>query len=118
MSDIGKEAAPTLPPTLPGGVPWPKISIVTPSYNQGAYIEQTIRSVLEQDYPNIEHIVIDGASTDDTKSILERYRDTLAHVISEPDRGQSHALNKGFSLATDGSQRVPRPGASSPPSLG
>jgi glycosyltransferase involved in cell wall biosynthesis len=89
-----------LPPTLPDGSPWPKISIVTPSFNQGAYIEETLLSVLHQGYPNVEHIVIDGASTDETPSILARYRDRLAHVFSEPDNGQSHAINKGMAHAT------------------
>ncbi len=89
-----------LPLTLPGGKPWPKISIVTATRNQGQYIEETILSVLNQGYPNVEHIVIDGASTDETPSILERYRDKLALVISEPDDGQSNAINKGMSKAT------------------
>jgi glycosyltransferase involved in cell wall biosynthesis len=88
-----------LPPTLPSGKPWPKISIVTPTLNQGKYIEETILSVLHQDYPNVEHIIVDGASTDETPSILERYRDKLALVISEPDNGQSDAINKGMSKA-------------------
>ncbi len=89
-----------LPPTLPGGEPWPRISIVTPSFNQGRYIEQTIQSVMQQGYPDVEHIVIDGGSTDETLAILDKYRASLAHVVSEPDRGQSHALNKGFARAT------------------
>jgi glycosyltransferase involved in cell wall biosynthesis len=85
---------------LPDGKPWPKISIVTPSFNQGRYIEETIQSVLTQGYPNVEHIVIDGGSTDETLDVLERYRSKLAHFVSESDRGQSHAINKGFALAT------------------
>lgn len=76
----------------------PLVSIVTPSLNQGAYIEDAIRSVLEQDYARIEHIVVDGGSDDGTVETLERY-DHL-HWVSEPDRGQAHALNKGFRLAT------------------
>ena len=76
----------------------PLVSIVTPSYNQGHFIEETIRSVLFQDYDNIEYIVIDGGSTDDTLDILHRYEGQLTW-ISEPDKGQSHAINKGFKMA-------------------
>lgn len=89
-----------LPPTMPSGRPWPKISIITPSYNQGNYIEETIRSVLLQSYPNLEYIVVDGGSTDDTVKILKRYQAEISTCISEPDNGQSHALNKGFRLAS------------------
>ena len=79
---------------------WPRISIVTPSYNQGAFIEETIRSVLLQGYPDVEYIVIDGASTDESRSIIERYSPWLAYWVSEQDRGQSHAINKGLSRCT------------------
>jgi glycosyltransferase involved in cell wall biosynthesis len=89
-----------LPLLMPSGKPWPKISIVTPSFNQGAYIEQTLLSVINQGYPHVEHIVVDGSSTDDTLQTLDRYRDRLAHVISEPDNGQGHAINKGMACAT------------------
>src|SRR5215831_8727039 len=89
-----------LPKTLPGAVPWPKISIVTPSFNQGRYLEETILSVLNQRYPNVEHIVIDGGSSDETPRILDRYRDRLTFAVSEPDNGQSHAINKGMAKAT------------------
>lgn len=76
----------------------PRITIVTPSYNQGAYIAETIDSVLAQDYPNLEHIVMDGGSTDRTLEILKRY--PHLKVVSEPDGGQADAINKGFLMAT------------------
>lgn len=79
---------------------WPKITVVSPSYNQGAYLEETIRSVLLQNYPNIEYIVIDGKSNDNSVEILEKYQSVLSYFESEKDRGQSHAINKGFSLAS------------------
>jgi glycosyltransferase involved in cell wall biosynthesis len=78
----------------------PKITIVTPSYNQAAFIEATLVSVLEQKYPNLEYIVIDGGSTDGSVEIIERYSNQLAYWVSEPDRGQTDALIKGFSQAT------------------
>ena len=80
--------------------PWPKISIVAVSFNQAQYLEASIRSVLDQNYPNLEYIVVDGGSTDGSVDIIERYRDRCDIVIIEPDRGQSDALNKGFSRAT------------------
>jgi glycosyltransferase involved in cell wall biosynthesis len=76
----------------------PLVTIITPSFNQAKYIVETIESVLSQDYPSIEYIVIDGGSTDGTPDILKRYSGTLTW-ISEPDKGQSHALNKGLRLA-------------------
>lgn len=79
---------------------WPKISIITPSFNQGEYIEQTILSVLDQNYPNLEFIVIDGGSTDQTIGILRKYEEHITYWISEPDRGQSHAINKGLEKCT------------------
>jgi glycosyltransferase involved in cell wall biosynthesis len=77
-----------------------KVSIITPSFKQARFIESTIRSVLEQDYPNIEYIVIDGGSQDGTLEILQKYADRLAAWVSEPDHGQTDAINKGFSQAT------------------
>jgi glycosyltransferase involved in cell wall biosynthesis len=80
--------------------PWPRITVVTPSYNQAEFLEQAIRSVLLQEYPNLEYIVVDGGSTDGSVGILERYSPWLDHWVSEPDRGQAHALNKGFARST------------------
>jgi len=81
------------------GFSWPLVTIVTPSFNQGGFIEETIRSVLLQDYPNLEYLVIDGASTDDTVQTLKKYEPWLSQWVSEPDRGQTHAINKGFRRA-------------------
>lgn len=74
----------------------PKISIVTPSFNQGQYIEQTIRSILLQNYPNLEYIIIDGESSDNTLDIIRQYEQWINHWGSEKDRGQTHAVNKGI----------------------
>ncbi|WP_216913044.1 MULTISPECIES: glycosyltransferase family 2 protein [unclassified Synechococcus] len=78
----------------------PLFSIVIPTLNQGAYIEDTLLSILWQGYDNVEIIVVDGGSTDDTPAVLERYRPWISVLISEPDRGQSDAINKGFRRAS------------------
>ena len=78
----------------------PKISIVTPSFNQGQYIEQTICSVLDQQYPNLEFLIIDGGSTDNTVEVIKKYEKYISYWESIPDRGQTHAINKGYSRCT------------------
>lgn len=122
MNSSTREDLPTLdslpdPPVEKTGWPWteqddslsetrssseprPKISIVTPSYNQGQFIEETLRSVLLQRYPNLEYIVIDGGSTDETIDVIEKYAPWIDHWVSAPDEGQSHAINKGLARSS------------------
>jgi glycosyltransferase involved in cell wall biosynthesis len=78
----------------------PKISIVTCSFEQGRYLDATIRSVLDQDYPSTEYIIIDGGSKDDSVEVIRRHEQRLAYWVSEPDKGQTDALVKGFKRAT------------------
>jgi len=80
----------------PVGKPYPRISIVTPSYNQGLFLEETIRSVLLQGYPDLEYIVIDGGSTDGSVEVIRKYEPWITYWTSEPDSGQSAAINKGI----------------------
>ena len=78
----------------------PRISVVTPSFNQGQFLERTIRSVLDQGYPNLEYIVMDGGSADDSRSIIERHADRIDYWQSKPDGGQTAAINAGWRRAT------------------
>jgi glycosyltransferase involved in cell wall biosynthesis len=78
----------------------PKISIITPSYNQGHFIEETITSVLDQGYPNLEYIIMDGGSQDNTVEVIKKYQKYISYWVSEKDNGQSDAINKGFKKAT------------------
>jgi glycosyltransferase involved in cell wall biosynthesis len=79
---------------------WPKISIITPSFNQGKFIEETILSVINQEYPNLEYIIIDGKSNDQTLDIIKKYENYISFWVSEKDKGQSDAINKGFRKAS------------------
>src|SRR5258705_13890062 len=85
--------------TLAVAVP-PKLTIITPSFNQASSLEATIRSVLDQGYENLEYFVVDGGSSDGSVEVIERYADRLAWWTSEPDHGQTDALNKGLRRAT------------------
>jgi len=94
------EAGSPLPERMPDGSEWPRISIVTPSLNQARYIEETLRSVLLQNYPNLEYLVIDGASADESVQVIRKYEPFLDYFVSEPDGGHADAVNKGMRRAT------------------
>jgi len=83
---------------MPDGREWPRITIVTPSFNQAAFIEEPLRSVVLQGYPNLEYIVLDGGSTDGSVDIIKRYSQWIDHWVSEPDGGQSAAINRGLKM--------------------
>jgi hypothetical protein len=89
-----------LPPERPDGRPWPLITVVTPSFNQADFLEETLRSVLLQGYPSLEYFVMDGGSQDGSREIIKRYAPWLAHWQSEPDGGQAWAVNQGLARAT------------------
>ena len=94
------EESPQLTDLMPHGQLWPRISIVTPSYNQAQFIEETIRSVLLQGYPDLEYVIMDGGSTDGSVEIIRKYETWLSYVHIGPDAGQSAAIGEGFSHAT------------------
>lgn len=112
----GTEGAP-IPAAMQEQSVWPRITVVTPSFNQGQFLEETIRSVLMQGYPNLEYIVIDGGSSDSSIDVIRHYESRLTYWESEKDAGQAHAITKGFARGTGqifawlNSDDVYRPGA-------
>jgi hypothetical protein len=93
------EESSRLPEHHAGTRSWPRVSVVTPSFNQGRFLEETIRSILLQGYPNLEYFVLDGGSTDSSVEVIQKYAHWLDFWVSEPDRGQSAAINRGLKMA-------------------
>lgn len=89
-----------LPESMPDGKAWPKISLIVPNYNYGHFIEETLLSILNQGYPNLELIVMDGGSSDHSVEIIRKYERLISYWESKPDRGQAHAINKGLKRVT------------------
>lgn len=94
------EESKPLPDHMPDGTTWPRITVVTPSFNQGQFIEETLRSVLLQGYPNLEYFILDGGSTDNSVEIIKKYSLWLNYWVSEPDSGQSDAINRGLKMGS------------------
>lgn len=94
------EESPALPPLKPDGTPWPRVSLVIPCMNTGPFLEESIRSLLLQRYSDMELIIMDGGSSDESLSIIRKYDPWLTYWESQPDRGQSHAINKGLAKCT------------------
>jgi glycosyltransferase involved in cell wall biosynthesis len=94
------EASSGLPARSPEGDPWPLVSIITPSFNQGQFLEETIRSILLQGYPDLEYFILDGGSTDGSVEIIKKYSPWISYWVSEPDNGQSEAINRGLKMAS------------------
>src|SRR5262249_39110767 len=93
-------ASAALPPAMPDGAVWPRVSVGTPSFNQAHFVEATLRSILLQGYPNLEYFVMDGGSTDGSVEIIKKYSPWLTSWVSERDGGQSAAINRGLRLGS------------------
>lgn len=100
IGDFTGDLTCSLATQLPGDGRFPRISVIIPSYNQGQFLEMTLRSILNQEYPNTEIIIMDGGSTDGTVDVLKRYARYVSYWVSEPDNGQAAAINKGMAMAT------------------
>ena len=94
------EESKPLPDKMPDGHSWPRITVVTPSFNQGQFLEETIRSILLQGYPNLEYFIFDGASTDNSVEVIKKYAPWVSYWVSEPDSGQSDAISRGLNRGT------------------